>query len=75
MDYWFYKNFEGHKLYNSWKAGIGFVERNVDRKFFNIEFDKAVGFVGFLSPFYYIGDAVSDVEQRKQFKILLADRF
>jgi hypothetical protein len=75
MDYWFYSNFEGHKLYNSWKAGINFVERNIDRKYFNIEFGQAVGFVGFLTPFYYIGDAVNEVSERKQFKVNLADRF
>jgi hypothetical protein len=56
MDHWFYSNFEDHKLYQSWKAGINFVERNIDSKYFNKEFERRVGFVGFLSPFYYVGD-------------------
>lgn len=75
MDHWFYANFEGHSLYNSWLAGIKFVERNIDRKYFNVEFGRAVGFVGFMSPFYYIGDAVADSTPRVKFNVSLADRF
>jgi hypothetical protein len=75
MDFWFYSNFKGHKLYNSWIAGINFVERNIDKKYFNIEFGRAVGFVGFLSPFYYIGDAITSNDLRTRFDIALADRF
>jgi hypothetical protein len=75
MDFWFYNNFQGHKLYNSWMAGINFVERNIDRKYFNIEFGRAVGFVGFLTPFYYIGDAVMFDNTRQKFNITLGNRF
>jgi len=74
MDYWFYKNFQDHKLYHSWKAGIAFVEKNIDTKFFNKEFGTAVGFIGFMSPFYCIGDAVQDTKV-KQYSIEIADRF
>jgi len=75
MDYWFYKNFENHKLYQSWQAGIGFVERNIDPKFFNREFNKAVGFVGFLSPFYCIGNVKLGNITAPKFDVKIADRF
>lgn len=67
MDHWFYENFNDHKLYRSWKAGLDFVECNIDPKFFNREFRQAVGFVGFLSPFYYIGDTIVTSSNRIQF--------
>jgi len=57
MDFWFYDQFQEHKLYQSWRAGIDFVERSVDQKYFNMENGRAVGFVGFLTPFYCIGSA------------------
>jgi len=75
MDYWFYKNFEGHKLYQSWKAGIAFVENNIDRKYFNIELNRPVSFVGFLSPFYCLGDAVTIPANKLEFGLEIADRF
>lgn len=74
MDYWFYENFKHHKLYQSWQAGIRFVENNIDKKYFNLEFGKVVSFVGFLSPFYCIGDAVENTKV-KQFSVEIHDRF
>ena len=74
MDYWFYKNYKDHKLYQSWQAGLQFVEKNIDSKFFNREFNKAVGFVGFLSPFYRIGKTNVETTQRTKFKIEINDR-
>jgi hypothetical protein len=75
MDYWFYKNFENHKLYQSWQAGVSYVERNIDPKFFNREFDRAVGFVGFLSPFYCVGDVKQGNVTAPKFDVKIADRF
>jgi hypothetical protein len=75
MDHWFYENFQGHKLYSSWQAGIGFVERNIDNKFFNKEFGRVVGFVGFLSPFYKLGPAELSQTARTKFNIEIKDRF
>jgi len=75
MDYWFYENFKNHKLYQSWLAGIAFVENNIDRKYFNIEINRAVGFVGFLSPFYCLGDVVNNTTNRIEHPIEIADRF
>ena len=57
MDQWFYTNFSGTYLYRRWQAGIQLVTNSIDPKYFNMEADKPVGFVGFLSPFYYLGDA------------------
>jgi len=75
MDHWFYQNFSHHKLYRSWQAGLDFVERSIDAKFFNREFDRAVGFVGFLSPFYYIGNVVNNHSGRIKFSPTIPDRF
>ena len=74
MDHWFYENFKDHKLYRSWQAGIGFVERNIDPKFFNREFGKAVGFVGFLSPFYKLGPVEVSNALPIKFNIEIKDR-
>jgi len=74
MDEWFYQQFQDHKLYRSWMAGINFVETQIDPKFFNREFGRAVGFIGFLTPFYSIGPA-QQKQRVKHYGIELADRF
>lgn len=57
MDHWFYTNFKDTPQYHLWQAGLGLLVDQIDPKFFNYELGKPVGFVGFLSPFYYLGDA------------------
>jgi hypothetical protein len=57
MDFWFFQNFQGTNAYKNWQAGIQLVTDNIDLKYFNTELARPVGFVGFLSPFYYIGSA------------------
>jgi hypothetical protein len=57
MDTWFYKNFQETHQYQTWKAGLNYLVNNIDAKFFNYRDGHAVGFVGFLSPFYYLGEA------------------
>lgn len=74
MDHWFYSQFQDHKLYQSWKAGIAFVERNIDKKYFNMEHKNAVGFVGFLTPFYHIGPT-NYVNKNKRYEVELLERF
>lgn len=74
MDNWFYNNFEDHKLYQSWRAGVAFVENNIDRKYFNIELNRAVGFIGFLSPFYKLGPVVAGPRTPSKFNVEIADR-
>ena len=74
MDYWFYSQFQDHKLYQSWRAGIDFVERSVDKKYFNWELGRAVGFVGFLTPFYHLGKANYHNSNRR-YEVELPDRF
>jgi len=73
MDHWFYEKFQDHKLYRSWQAGLEFVGNNIDRKYFNWEVNRAVGFVGFLSPFYYIGDVVKSTVT-KHYSMEISDR-
>jgi hypothetical protein len=74
MDHWFYSQFQDHKLYQSWRAGIDFVERSIDKKYFNWELGRAVGFVGFLTPFYHLGRANYHNPNRR-YEVELLDRF
>ena len=57
MDHWFYTNFQGTHSYRTWQAGLDFLVKNIDAKYFNNEMGRPVGFVGFISPFYYLGEA------------------
>jgi hypothetical protein len=57
MDHWFYKNFQETHAYAAWQAGLQYLVNHVDPKFFNKENGQPVGFVGFISPFYYLGEA------------------
>lgn len=57
MDHWFYTNFQGTHVYRTWQAGLEFLVNSIDKKYFNYEIGRPVGFVGFISPFYYLGDA------------------
>lgn len=58
MDHWFYTNFQDTHVYRVWQAGLKHLVDNIDKKYFNYELGRPVGFVGFISPFYYLGDAV-----------------
>jgi hypothetical protein len=57
MDHWFYVNFKDTPAFNIWKAGLTLLTQIIDDKYFNHELGNPVGFVGFLSPFYCLGDA------------------
>ena len=57
MDHWFYTNFQDTHAYRTWQAGIKHLVDSIDPKYFNNEMGRPVGFVGFISPFYYLGDA------------------
>lgn len=57
MDFWFYTNFKETHAYQVWEAGLKLLVDTIDPKFFNNERGRPVGFVGFLSPFYYLGPA------------------
>jgi len=57
MDQWFYANFQDTRVYQVWQAGLKYLVDNIDPKYFNNEMGRPVGFVGFISPFYYLGDA------------------
>ena len=58
MDHWFYTNFQGTHVYHAWQAGLKHLVDSIDPKYFNNEMGRPVGFVSFISPFYYLGDAV-----------------
>jgi hypothetical protein len=58
MDYWFYVNFQETQVYKTWQAGLTLLVNSIDEKYFNKEMGKPVGFVGFVSPFYYLGPSV-----------------
>lgn len=57
MDFWFYVNFNETHAYRVWQAGLKHLVDSVDQKYFNYEMGRAVGFISFISPFYYLGDA------------------
>jgi hypothetical protein len=57
MDYWFYVNFKNTHAYRVWQSGLRYLTDNIDPKFFNNEMGRPVGLVGFISPFYYLGEA------------------
>lgn len=57
MDHWFYTNFKHARQYTVWQAGLAHLVNTIDAKYFNYEMGRPVGFVGFLSPFYYLGEA------------------
>ena len=57
MDYWFAENFKDTTVYQTQQAGQKLLVDNIDPKYFNNELGRPVGFVGFLSPFYCLGDA------------------
>ena len=54
MDHWFYTNFQDTHAYRTWQAGIKHLVDSIDPKYFNNEMGRPVGFVGFISPFYYL---------------------
>jgi hypothetical protein len=57
MDHWFYTNFQETHAFRAWQAGLAHLVKNIDPKYFNNEMGRPVGFVSFISPFYYLGDA------------------
>lgn len=57
MDFWFYTNFQETHAYRVWQAGLKHLVDNIDAKYFNYELGRPVGLVGFISPFYYLGEA------------------
>lgn len=75
MDFWFYTNFKETKVYQIWQAGLNLLVDNIDEKYFNKELGKPVGFVGFLSPFYCLGDAVKPAATYKDFNIIMPEQF
>jgi hypothetical protein len=75
MDHWFYKNFKETSAHSIWQAGLNLLVDSIDSKFFNREFDKPVGFVGFLSPFYSVGDAMlNELDRNKRYSAVIGDR-
>ena len=57
MDHWFYTNFTDTHAYRTWQAGLDYLVKTIDHKFFNFEMGRPVGLIGFISPFYYLGEA------------------
>jgi hypothetical protein len=57
MSYWFFKNLSQTHFHKVWHAGLDYVIKTIDPKFFTYKLGKPVGFVGFLSPFYDLGPA------------------
>ncbi len=73
MDHWFAVNFSESDAYKKQLAGQQLLVDMIDSKYFNYELGRPVGFVGFLSPFYCIGDATPAKE--RMIKVKIQDRF
>jgi hypothetical protein len=58
MDHWFYTNFTETHAYRAWRAGLDYLVANIGDRFFNHEMGQPVGLIGFISPFYYLGEAM-----------------
>lgn len=48
-DDWFFKTHKDTYAYHSWHKGIEYVEKNIDRKYLNYDFNQAVSFVGMIN--------------------------
>jgi len=57
MDHWFRANFYETESFRVQEAGIKFLVDKIDDKWFNHRQGEPIGLVGFLSPFYCLGDA------------------
>ena len=69
MDYWFYTNFQETHAYRVWQAGLQYLIAHIDTKYFNYELGRPVGLIGFISPFYYLGEATfGDTNINNHFK-------
>ena len=69
MDYWFYTNFQETHAYRVWQAGLQYLIAHIDTKYFNNELGRPVGLIGFISPFYYLGEATfGDTNINNHFK-------
>ena len=73
MDHWFYANFQDTAAFQVQTAGLELLVNQINDKFFNKSLGRPVGFVGFLSSFYCIGDAVQST-RTKQFSVEISDR-
>lgn len=57
MDHWFYTNFQETHAWKAWQGGLKYLVDSIDAKYFNYEMGRPVGLIGFISPFYYLGEA------------------
>jgi len=57
MDHWFYLNFQETHAFKVWQAGLKHLVNSINSKYFNYEMGRPVGLIGFISPFYYLGEA------------------
>lgn len=73
MDYWFYVNFKETEVYKTWQAGLDLLVKSIDDKYFNKEMGRPVGFVGFISPFYYLGSSTYTTTGVNDFKRFTQD--
>jgi hypothetical protein len=48
-DDWFFRTYKDTRVYDSWYKGIEYVEKNIDRKYLNYDFNQAVSFVGMIN--------------------------
>lgn len=57
MDTWFFDNFKGTDLYATWEAGVDYLTKNLDSRYFDYYQGKISTIKQYQSPMYYIGDS------------------
>jgi hypothetical protein len=58
MDEWFWLNFSDTKMNHAWRAGVDYVLDKLDPQYVSHIHGRAQNIRSFVSPFYYIGDAI-----------------
>lgn len=56
MDSWFFKNMQGTEVFKVWEAGVNHLMQNIDPRYLE---NNNQGTKQYMSPLYYIGDAVT----------------
>ena len=57
MDTWFFTNFKGTDLYSTWEAGVAYLTKNLDSRYFDYYQGQISTIKQYQSPMYYIGDS------------------
>lgn len=63
MDHWFHVNLKDTAVYRTWQAGVQYLIDKIDSKYLTYEYNKPTGFVGFVTPLYFLKASTVDNNQ------------